>query len=150
MTLKLTCLACGQANRFPRDKLDAAPKCGRCGARLVSTRPQEVSLDILQKAARRDELPLIVDFWADWCAPCRMMAPEFAEAAGMLAGRARFAKLDTQAHPRAGEIYGIRGIPLLIAFQNGGEAGRQTGAMQARQIADWAGQIARTHRNAGA
>ncbi len=137
--VKLACLECGQGNRIPREKLGSGPKCGTCGAALMPGAPVAVGLDVLQKAQRMDEVPLVVDFWASWCGPCRMMAPEFAEAAGQLKGRARFAKLDTEAHPEAGGRYGIRGIPLLIRFQNGKEAARQAGAIPADQIVRWVG-----------
>jgi thioredoxin 2 len=136
--LKLACLICGQGNRVPHEKLGAGPKCGTCGAPLLSGEPRELSFDILQKAARIDELPLIVDFWASWCGPCRMMAPEFAKAAGLLKGHARCAKLDTEAFPQAGQTYGIRGIPLLVAFRGGREIGRQAGARAAKDIEAWA------------
>ncbi|ETX15595.1 thioredoxin [Roseivivax halodurans JCM 10272] len=138
MPVKLACLACGQGNRIPEDRLGASPKCGTCGAPLLPAKPAEVSLDILRKAARMDELPLVVDFWAAWCGPCRMMAPEFAKAAEQMRGRARFAKLDTEAHPDAGRLYNIRGIPLLVAFRGGREIRRQAGVMQAAAIVDWA------------
>ena len=97
----------------------------------------QIALDILKKAERIDEIPLIVDFWASWCGPCRMMAPEFSKASQALRGHARFAKLDTEAFPEAGARYGIRGIPLLIAFRGGREIGRRTGAISAGDIADW-------------
>lgn len=144
MGLKLTCLDCGQTNRVPEERLGAGPKCGTCGASLMAAKPVEISLDILRKAQATDEVPLIVDFWAAWCGPCRMMAPEFAKAAEMLKGRVRFAKLDTEAYPAAGARYGIRGIPLLIAFRKGREIGRRAGVTPAGEIAAWVAAEART------
>jgi len=136
---KLTCFECGQVNRVPEDKLGAGPKCGTCGAGLVSGKAVEVDFATLKKAARNDELPLVVDFWAPWCGPCRMMAPEFSKAAGELKGRARLVKLNTEEHQQAGSAYGIRGIPTMIRFENGREAARQSGAMQAGAIVNWVG-----------
>jgi len=136
--VKLACLECGQGNRVPQEKLGAGPKCGTCGAKLMPDKPVEVSLDVLKKAEKMDEVPLVVDFWAAWCGPCRMMAPEFAKAAAQLKGRARFVKLDTEAFPQAGARYGIRGIPLLVKFQGGGEVSRETGVRPADQIMAWA------------
>ncbi|MGI1662496.1 thioredoxin TrxC [Palleronia sp. KMU-117] len=135
--LKLTCLDCGQVNRVPGEKIADSPKCGTCGATLIDGKPHEVDLATLEKAARTDDLPLVVDFWAPWCGPCRMMAPHFAQAAGQLRGRARLVKLNTEANPQAGGKYGIRGIPMLAAFKGGRETARQAGAMPAPQIVDW-------------
>ncbi|RFP88035.1 thioredoxin TrxC [Rhodobacteraceae bacterium 63075] len=136
---KLTCFECGQVNRVPEDKLGAGPKCGTCGAALVSGKAVEVDFATLKTAARNDELPLVVDFWAPWCGPCRMMAPEFSKAAGELKGRARLVKLNTEEHQQAGAAYGIRGIPTMIRFENGTEKKRQSGAMQAGAIVEWVG-----------
>ncbi|HEY9039667.1 MAG TPA: thioredoxin domain-containing protein [Roseovarius sp.] len=136
------CLGCGQGNRIPKAKLEAGPKCATCGAGLITGKPTDVSLDILAKAVRIDGLPLIVDFWAAWCGPCRMMASEFASAAKTLKATVRFAKLDTEAYPQAGTRYDIRGIPLLIAFRDGREIKRQSGAMTASRIIDWASGLA--------
>ena len=137
MSVKLVCLACGQGNRVPEARVTAGPKCGTCGTRLLQDQPAEVSFDVLEKAARIDDLPLVVDFWAAWCGPCKIMGPEFAKASKMQDGRARFAKLNTETYPQAGGRYNIRGIPLLIAFRGGREIKRQAGAMQAGQIVEW-------------
>lgn len=134
---KLTCLSCGQVNRVPSDKLDAGPKCGTCGAALLPGKAMEIDLATLQKASRSDDIPLVVDFWAPWCGPCRMMAPEFSKAAGELKGRVRLAKLNTEDQPAAGQAFGIRGIPTMIRFKGGREAARQSGAMPAAQIVDF-------------
>ncbi|MDU8929535.1 thioredoxin TrxC [Alisedimentitalea sp. MJ-SS2] len=135
-SMKLTCLDCGQVNRVPAEKLDGA-KCGTCGTKMVSSKAVEVDFATLQKAARNDDLPLVVDFWAPWCGPCRMMAPEFSKAATTLAGKARLVKLNTEEYPQAGQKYGIRGIPTMAGFKSGREKARQSGAMQAPAIVNW-------------
>ena len=134
---KLTCLDCGQVNRVPADRLGAGPKCGTCGASLMPGKAVEIDPRLLDKAARNDDLPLVADFWAPWCGPCRMMAPEFARAAAALRGRARLVKLNTQDFPDAGAAKGIRGIPTLVAYAGGRERARQSGAQREADIRAW-------------
>ena len=135
--LKLTCLKCSTPNRVPADKLDAGPKCGTCGAKLTDGKVHEIDPTTLAKAAKTDDLPLIVDFWAPWCAPCRMMAPAFVQAAQGLGSGARFAKINTEDYPKVSLKNNIRGIPTMIVYQGGREVARQAGAVPAKSIMDF-------------
>ncbi|MGV8986174.1 MAG: thioredoxin TrxC [Cypionkella sp.] len=132
--VRLTCATCGQANRVPLAKLAAAPKCGSCGEPLMDGKVSEFDLTTHDKATRSDDLPTIVDYWAPWCGPCRMMAPEYAKAAKALTGKVRFAKINTEDHPAVSQHLGIRGIPLLILWQKGREIARLPGARPAAEI----------------
>jgi thioredoxin 2 len=130
----MTCLSCGQINRVPAAKLDAGPKCAKCGVPLVNGLVTELDANLHNKASGHDELPIIIDYWAPWCGPCRSMAPEFAKAALKLKSKARFAKIDTEQHPEISQKLGIRGIPLLILYSNGQEIARLSGARPAANI----------------
>jgi thioredoxin 2 len=134
---KLTCLDCGQLNRVPEEKLGAGPKCGTCGADLMPGKAVAVDASVFAKAAKNDEVPLVVDFWAPWCGPCKMMAPEFSKAASALRGKARLVKLNTEEHQNPAIMHGIRGIPTMVEFKDGKEVKRQSGAMPSSQIMAW-------------
>lgn len=136
-SVKLTCAACGQMNRVPVERLAQAPKCGICGAGLANGQVMDLDAAAHDKAVRGDDLPLIVDYWAAWCGPCRSMAPEFAKAAKVAASQVRFGKLDTEAHPDLAARARIQGIPALILYAKGRETARLTGARPASQILDF-------------
>jgi thioredoxin 2 len=104
---------------------------------LIVDQPLELNTARFEKHLTRNELPLVVDFWAPWCGPCRMMAPHFAAAAQRLGAKARFIKINSDEEPALSSRFGIRGIPTLIVFKNGQESARQSGAMDANTLARW-------------
>jgi len=134
--MNLSCPACGATNRVPEERLKDQPVCGKCGAALMEPKPFALSDATLPAFIARTELPVLVDFWAEWCGPCKMMAPHFANAATQLP-EVRFAKVDTEACPQAGAAYAIRSIPTLILFRGGKEVARQSGAMAAGELVRW-------------
>ena len=131
---KLTCLNCGQINRVPVAKIEAGPKCAKCGSALLSGLVTELDVRLHDRASDHDEIPIIIDYWAPWCGPCHTMAPEFSKAAVKLKTKARFAKIDTEQHPELSQRLGIRGIPLLILYSGGREVARLPGARPAADI----------------
>ncbi|MCK9511954.1 MAG: thioredoxin TrxC [Pigmentiphaga sp.] len=141
-TRHIICPACQAKNRVPLSRLGEQPICGKCQAPLFMGKPIDATTATWERHLQ-SELPLLVDFWAPWCGPCRMMAPEFVRAAGLLEPEFRLLKVDTEAEPALGQRYGIRSIPTLALFANGREVARQAGAMQAAGIAAWARQAVR-------
>ncbi|WP_375055998.1 thioredoxin TrxC [Zobellella sp. DQSA1] len=139
----LICPACGAKNRVPTMRLQQSPQCGKCKASLLPGAPLELDGPRLERLLAHETLPLVVDFWAPWCGPCKMMAPVFAAAATEteLQGRLRLAKLDTESHQTAAARFGIRSIPTLIAFSGGQELARQSGALSAGQLRQWLSQF---------
>ena len=132
------CTTCGATNRIPQTRLADDPVCGRCGTALLDGAPAALTDASFDAVSARTELPLIVDFWAEWCGPCRAMAPQFEQAARELKGQALLIKVDSDANPALAARFGIRSIPTLIKLQRGVETGRRSGALPAREIVRFA------------
>jgi len=125
----LPCPVCGRWNRVAADRITDGPKCGVCAAPLDLAHPIALTDATFDRVVRETTLPILVDFYADWCAPCRMMAPAVNELARTSAGEVLVAKLDTEAAQQTAARFQIRGIPTVIVFRHGREARRQSGAM---------------------
>ena len=133
----VVCAGCNAKNRVLQDRLAQGPKCGSCKKPLFTGHPFELTKENFDRHLSGNDVPLVIDFWAPWCGPCRMMAPAYEAAAGRLEPRARLAKLDTEAEPEIAGRFGIRGIPTMIAFKHGRETARQSGALDMPRIVQW-------------
>ena len=132
----VVCPHCQAINRVPATKLTAAAKCGKCAQQLFTAIPHELNGQTVNKVIQKNQVLTIVDFWASWCQPCLMMAPEFKTAASQLP-QVVFAKIQTDKYEQAAAPYNIRSLPTMVAFKNGKEVARQSGALPSHQIVQW-------------
>ena len=136
-TLHIVCPSCQAVNRIPSERLVQHPRCGKCKEALFTGHPLELTSRDFQQHIGHNDIPVVVDFWAAWCGPCKMMAPAYAQAAVKLEPRVRLAKLNTEQEQGIAAQFNIRSIPTLILFKAGREIARQAGAMSAADIVRW-------------
>ena len=135
--IHIVCPHCESINRLPAGSPAIDANCGTCHHRMFTNQPLAVDSALLTRHVQRNDIFVLVDFWAQWCGPCKMMAPAFEQAAARLEPQVRLLKLDTDRNPDAAAQYGIRGIPTLILFRGGREIARQSGAMNASSLLAW-------------
>jgi len=138
----VVCSQCGSVNRIPPTKSALAAKCGKCGEQLFDGTPKDVDANVFERQVSRSTVPVLIDIWAPWCGPCKMMAPAYQAAAGQLEPDVRLIKLNSDENQQVAGRLGIRGIPTMILYRDGREVARQSGAMTASQIVQWTRQAA--------
>lgn len=136
-SLHTVCPECGAVNRVPQSRLGSGGKCGACHRPLFPGRPVSLGDERFQRAVGREQLPVVVDFWADWCGPCKAMAPVFEQISAELASRVRFVKVDVDAAPATAQRYGIRSIPTLAIFRDGKQIASRAGVMPGTELRAW-------------
>lgn len=138
--LFIVCLACDGVNRVPSAKLCDKPKCGQCGTLMFQAQPASLTDERLRRQIERTSIPLLIDFWAAWCGPCKAMAPQFERAAATLEPRFRLVKVDIDQSSDLASRFAIRSVPTLLLLKDGKEIARTSGAMNTQQIVSWAEQ----------
>ena len=137
MSKHIVCPQCGQINRIPEDRLADGPKCGGCKQGLFPGKPIELTGQTFARFVAKSDLPVVVDFWAPWCGPCKMMAPVFNQVAGEVSPQVILAKVNTEVEQALAGQFGIRSIPTLAVFKGGKETARMAGAMDAGNLKNW-------------
>ena len=136
-SLQIVCPQCDAINRVPADKPAEAGKCGTCHRELFSGMPLELTAERFQRQLQHSDIPLLADFWAAWCGPCKMMAPVFVQAARQLQPQVRLVKVNTEQEQALAARFNIMSIPTLVLFKNGQEHARISGAMDLQRLLTW-------------
>lgn len=141
----IVCPSCNAKNRVPEDKLDGQPSCGQCHQSLIPLTPIDLTEQNFSNFVSNSDLPILVDLWAEWCGPCKMMAPHFAEVA-KTNPQVVFAKIDTETNPRLSSAFNVRSIPTLVLMKKTTEIARISGALRANQLQQWLDQQLSAHQ----
>lgn len=132
----VVCPSCGAKNRVPEEKLSADPQCGQCHAKLLLREPIELNEQNFSQFVTHSDLPILIDLWAEWCGPCKMMAPHFAQVAAQNP-QVIFAKINTETSPRLSQAFHVRSIPTLVLMNKTTEIARISGALRSTEMQQW-------------